>query len=588
MKRTLTDKQSEIIYKKQGLFTVLACPGSGKTFTVSARLHRLLCDWKNKYQGIATISFTNVAWEEIEEYLVRDFGMDSFPGYPHFLGTIDSFINTYIFLPFGHLTMGCAVRPTLSGPPHDNHEPIGSWLFWKDAICNSKGCRLNQFSYNHNGELIHLRHNGWGAHCPHNAKQPCVQHKKTFNSHGYATQADANYFALKILRDYPQIADALAKRFPTVMVDEAQDTSRIQMDILDLLIKHGVQEMMLVGDPNQAIYEWREAEPRLFLQKYEEWKENSVTLTENWRSSQRVCDFASKLSSQSNKMRAANPSFKDAGVYPEIWGYSDLSDLPKLMDQFIRHCNSFEIGKPGANILTRGTELLNEICPGTIQPYNLEPWSDSLTRGLALSKYHYDKSDFGKAFHLLQRELCKCRLGERTFKRSDLDKVYNEEGFANWRAGLFEVLSMLPTTDKNLSNWVRESNQAMKRGGNICDLELKIKSNSSKCRYGELSFKQAFGQLDERSPKSDCYLGTAHSVKGKSLDAVMLVLRKKAGRSAFYVKLLGNDIQQDEELQIIYVAVTRAKYILTMVVPSEDLAFWNGYFSAQVIENAII
>ena len=67
-----------------------------------------------------------------------------------------------------------------------------------------------------------------------------------------------------MLLEQPVVAQGLARRFPVVMVDEAQDTSRVQMRILDALIAAGLGEVMLVGDPYQAIYEWRDAEPRLF------------------------------------------------------------------------------------------------------------------------------------------------------------------------------------------------------------------------------------------------------------------------------------------------------------------------------------
>ena len=74
MSRQLTPKQADIVLGRSGLFTVRACPGSGKTYTVAARLNRLLGDWKPRHQGIATISFTNIACQEIAGYLATEFG----------------------------------------------------------------------------------------------------------------------------------------------------------------------------------------------------------------------------------------------------------------------------------------------------------------------------------------------------------------------------------------------------------------------------------------------------------------------------------------------------------------------------------
>ncbi len=118
---TLSETQRKIVFEKEGKFTVRACPGSGKTYSVAARLAHLISDWKQEHQGIAVISFTNAAWQEIQRQINEHFQIESHIRYPHFLGTIDSFINHYIFLPFGHLIMGCNKRPVLVGEPH------GSW-----------------------------------------------------------------------------------------------------------------------------------------------------------------------------------------------------------------------------------------------------------------------------------------------------------------------------------------------------------------------------------------------------------------------------------------------------------------------------
>ena len=87
----------KLILEKTGKFVVRACPGSGKTYCVAAKVSKLIDSWDNRHQGIAIISFTNTAWQEIEQKCKNDF--DTSIEYPHFLGTIDSFINQYVFLP---------------------------------------------------------------------------------------------------------------------------------------------------------------------------------------------------------------------------------------------------------------------------------------------------------------------------------------------------------------------------------------------------------------------------------------------------------------------------------------------------------
>ena len=278
---TLSDIQKKIAYEAAGKVVVRACPGSGKTFSVAARLANKIQHWKKPNQGLAAISFTNVAWQEIENKLVHSFLLPHSLGYPHFLGTIDSFINNYIFLPYGHLVMGCSKRPTLVGAPHS------TWTVKK--YDNDYDQYFSIVSYGIGDQLIHpeipnifffnykqiYKTDGTESKHAENLRKS----KHSYWKLGYANQHDANYFAMKILEQYPQIARAVICRFPELILDEAQDTNDVQMRILDLLILQGLNEIMLVGDPDQAIFEWNKAKPQLFKAKYEEWKGNiSVSL----------------------------------------------------------------------------------------------------------------------------------------------------------------------------------------------------------------------------------------------------------------------------------------------------------------------
>ena len=62
MLEKLSPSQREIVNCPDRRIVVKACPGSGKTFSVTARLAKLLCNNElNKHQGIAAISFTHTA-----------------------------------------------------------------------------------------------------------------------------------------------------------------------------------------------------------------------------------------------------------------------------------------------------------------------------------------------------------------------------------------------------------------------------------------------------------------------------------------------------------------------------------------------
>jgi UvrD/REP helicase N-terminal domain/UvrD-like helicase C-terminal domain len=523
------------------------------------------------------MSFTNVAWQEIEAYLSKDFCYPTPIKHPHFLGTIDSFINTYIFLPFGHLVMNCTGRPELTGPPHDDTEPIGSWLFWGrgHAECHKKGCKLNDFSFDIDGELKHLRQKTCLDNCSE-VNKPCIANKRRFNLLGRATQSDANYFAMKILEDHPTIAEALANRFPVVMVDEAQDTSRIQMRILDILAEKGVSEMMLVGDPDQAIYEWRDAEPALFTEKFEQWRENSVELSENWRSTPAICRAASRLSSGTD-MTGCNPELSESGISPEVWGYSNTSEFPSVLNRFKEMCSRNGIEGEGTHVLTRGASLLNELVPGSSRHGPL-PWrpGDFVSRGLARSRFLFDASRKAEALKAIERTLCRHLKDGAPFSSADLDAIREEIGFVTWRARLYGILASLPPARGCLAEWASDATRTLADTEVGNELTVSIKRDSGRNRYSRLDFSDIFATPELSQPDRDCVLGTVHSAKGKTLEAVLLVLRQKAGNGPYYRTLLSRNLQEHEELRIAYVGITRPRRILVLTVPERDVNAWQN------------
>ena len=129
----LTPEQ-EAFLSTTGKVVLKACPGSGKTYLVARKLTDLLKTWKQKDQGIATLSFTNVASIEIERQVRSISGTGSGTIYPHFNGTLDSFINNFIFLRFGYLLFKDQKRPKIYIDQFSQ-----DYQYWRRE-CRQKGC----------------------------------------------------------------------------------------------------------------------------------------------------------------------------------------------------------------------------------------------------------------------------------------------------------------------------------------------------------------------------------------------------------------------------------------------------------------
>lgn len=578
-RKTLTKKQEEII-KRNGLFVVKARPGSGKTFAVAARLTRLLREWQHSHRGILVISFTNVAWQEIEKYLSEEFQVKTPLSYPHFLGTIDSFLNQYIFLPFGHLIMGCKKRPKLVGPPFNDWEPIGNGWYWPKtgAECNSNQCKLNDFTFGIDDSLTNVSSRGHLKNCDMQVKH-CERYKKAFNSKGYATQADSRYFSMKVLQKSSQIAKAIVYRFPTLMMDEAQDTSEVEMRTVELLIENGLKEAMLIGDSEQAIFEWREAKPELLECKYEEWKDNSLTLDENWRSSQAICNFFNRISTFEKPPKAVNSEVQSFDVTPKIWGYTD-DNYQEIIKKFLELCKNHGLGLNSQDIaiLVRGVNLLKTIRSGRKTTMIIQPWKNDITAAVSESKFLFDRKNFRMAFRCLEKGICKKIENLNYCSSEDLEALVTQYGFTKWRKSIYKVFVELPKTDCSLGEWIDKATKSLKGGSLIKNGDLAIKGGRYKEIYAAMSFEDLFAD-DAKSASDDRRIGTVHSVKGETLEAVLLILRDMAGDHRKYTNMLNERLLDNEELRIVYVAITRPRRIVVLAIPKSEKSAWKSKFS---------
>ena len=554
----------------EGQCVVRACPGSGKTVTAAFHVARLVEDWPHEYAGVATISFTNIASEEIASCLKGELGAKKALQYPHYLGTIDSFVNQFLFVPFGRLPMNLSNPPTLTGPPIDNSKPEESWLRWGESLCYKKrNCTLHNFSYDQNGRIHNIRDPRLPEACKL-TDPPCVRNKRIFTGEGFATQSDANYFALRVLQKYPDVAQSLANRFPALVVDEVQDSSEIQMAIIDSLVDAGLDNVLLLGDPDQAIYEWRTASPHLFLEKSQAWRTPGV-LSENWRSSQAICDAVSQISTLPDAMTACGETAEDK-TKPEIWTYGDYTDLPGLVEAFYERCSELGISWEKSAVVCRSESLLHNLQSGGSPPPH-PPWSNKHTRYFAKAKYLSDEGVLDEAMGIIQKGVL-CVLGYSRM-REGRQKVLREYGLASWRTYCSKVIQRLPSTnDTTLGEWEDQANRSL-AGEWGDEARLKIKKRSP-YPYTELTFDQVFGTPAVEDGRLH---DTIHAVKGRTFDAIMVVLKHRSGTNHNYSTLLKDRGKEgyinSEELRIVYVGITRPRQFLVLCVPDEDLTVWS-------------
>lgn len=119
---------------------------------------------------------------------------------------------------------------------------------------------------------------------------------------GVLDNNDLLQMALVALRDHPEIAQRYANQFKLVMVDEFQDTSQLQIDMIRYLAGENLRHLCTVGDSQQSIYRFRGADVHVYDQHKKEMVEDAgaqfIELDRNFRSHADVLQFVECIFSQ--------------------------------------------------------------------------------------------------------------------------------------------------------------------------------------------------------------------------------------------------------------------------------------------------
>jgi DNA helicase II / ATP-dependent DNA helicase PcrA len=227
-----------------------ACPGSGKTTLLVAKLAVLGMRWSHRQQGICVLSHTNAARNEISAKLGNSAAGIALTRYPHFVGTIHSFVNEYLATPWLR-SNGVEVRCI------DTH--IALMKRW--GMLSAKSRWTLQQSRLTPAALIYTQPDYTGgnkgkfaSHTP--TYQALVEASRAASEQGYFCFDEMFVWANELLDKHPDTATDLRQRFPLVFIDEAQDNSEEQSALLHRIFCAGdaPSRRQRFGDSNQAIY----------------------------------------------------------------------------------------------------------------------------------------------------------------------------------------------------------------------------------------------------------------------------------------------------------------------------------------------
>lgn len=544
---------NQLYLRDRGKIILNACPGSGKTSAIAYKMTLLTkecLEHFGAYAGVACLSFTNVAKNEIAE---KYEGCTSQKiGYPHLASTIDSFINKYITLPHYHLLGYKCKRPIVMDSVDFLDDLRLKWFANKKKQPLKLSYPPHKLRFDKSGEIT------WDGHLPNsNIVEKVVfdDFAKTYKNwqleNGYLNNDDSCYVALRLLAQYPIIGRNLVSRFPYIIIDEAQDTSEMQYLLFDHLISCGLSNIEFVGDPYQSLYEFREARPDLFIDRMKDtdnWKAHEFTSCR--RSSQKIIDIYQILRGVGSSISA---NCKHTTNYPVKVLKYDQANPEELIKKFIRQIDT----SLSYHILVRGSKHLQMF---GVKLSTEKPWKNSIALKLVQISYYFTEGKLKEAIDIVRQVYIKVHYPSLDRREEiEKDKKLREDPFLNM--SFYNFAAGLPPHNISLQDWTKlMEDYILKEWAQKVLLQLKAK--------GKVYCAQQVDTLMFPKVVSPHAISTIHKVKGKTFNAILLLLSADRGAENLTLKDIKAPLGLPNEKQcMIYVALSRPEAISCIAVP---------------------
>ena len=398
----LSDLQRAVVDADVASLSVIAAAGSGKTRAAVARLVELRSRLDSERGRVALLSFSNAA---VNEFTFRHREALQHVSRRHpfqervSIQTVDSFVVGSILTPHGHRVMGCDRTPFLV----ENSQPfLDGFKYWVASstrdypVCATtirvQGLVEEDYSFWHD----------FGSGAPLEVPKG-GEVTARLGAVGAYTHGTTQYWGLRCLRSDLNLARVVARRFPHIIVDEAQDLQPGHVALLSILAKSG-SSVSLFGDPNQAIYEFAGADG-CYLRNHDSSKEtDSYKLSVNYRSTPAIVSLSNNVSGQSHTSeRSDEPT--DIGTF--YFTYNTTDPL-KAVEKFRTALHFHGICAANSAVLCRGASMVDSLRHGEWKPPGKGVVAE-LARATRFSRYEQ-----GLCSSIWHRGACRVEATERS------------------------------------------------------------------------------------------------------------------------------------------------------------------------------
>ena len=578
---------------------VSACPGSGKTTVLLAKL-KLLAD-KMPFvngAGICVLSHTNVAVDEIRKRLSNY--TDKLFGYPNYIGTIQSFVDKFVTMPFLRRIAGRNVQAV------DDHTYAQHMLSKMQS--NAKYSALNYITQNNfetggqftdrieHTQALYLRNDG--ALCVGKQKKALAGADKRstdqykiiigdlLKTEGIIRYQDAYSYAKTAVDRLPETyTDLFSSRFLYVFIDEYQDCNEIQRRAIDAIFNSEKCIVIKIGDSDQAIYNSSEDDTPEWMPQ-----DGFLPISTSCRYNQEIADVICRLKKDNRNIETFSGR---TGVKPVLLIF-DPEKIDRVISGFINVLETHELydnegvykvvgavrkeSSSGLKIGSYWSEF-----DGSIQKqseYNYWLLLDNIIESLLEGKLY-------KAEHIMRKLLyrvlhyAKIRhpISGETFTATTIKELLEDKYQEAYHQWIYELSKLQDIERKNIDSLTRKKiNEFLKK------LNLYTK-DVFECLPTHFLDKTVGVNLTDKSEKNifiDPIRGrriefnTIHGVKGETHDATLYLETERQGASdlcrilPYYgVGKPGKSNLYDYSRKLAYVGMSRPKKLLCVAMQAK-------------------
>ena len=628
----LNVQQLEAVRSINGFVEIVAGAGTGKTHTIVCRAEYLVVAKHVDPSRILMITFTKKAAKEIRDRIGKTLGPNiaermnictfhvfcnqNLRKYANLI----SFGNDFEILPPHNqkelmadiwAPYKAAARTAFEQAGFKDFDKNGGYPSVSDLLKIYGDARNKDIDYNESAIIYFDDH----PRLDSNYVDQAVDIIRDFNERkkidGFIDYDDMLWYMRYLLLNYENVRAKIDAQYEYIMCDEYQDTNTVQDRILSL-ITQDISNLCVIGDENQAIYAFRGANIeniRSFARKHSHMGHKRITLYENYRSSQEILDVANAVINHASYQTnvSLHGQFSN-GYKPELITYWSEDELNEDLVRFVQADVSSGVKPKDIAIMGRTSNSTNGI--------------EILLRRHGISFKKYGGVSFFERAHIVsvlslmkaycsvnyvfdwRRSLLMCRgVGEETAKvvydavlKDGID-VLSPNGLKsipklnkNARAGLSDLYDFFVRCKGTSPQVCADYASTMYH-----DCELRKIDNSKDLKQKEMlrthladaeddihdliliasdysDFKGMFEDLalsssvdDIKGSDDECIsVTTVHSAKGLEYHSVYLV----GALDGIFPSFNCSSAELDEDLRCMYVALTRAKRNLMILLPN--------------------